>query len=262
YILTPILNETFIRIILGILMVLFLPGYSLIVLLFPKKEDLEGVERIALSSCLSISIASLITLLLNYTSFGINLTPILLSLSLFTVLMVTGTYIRRYKIPEEERFTLEFNEHYINLLKSFKTKFPDNKILFIILIISIVLAVSMIAYSIINPREDESFTEFYLLGPNGQAEDYPTNLTLNETGNVIIGIMNHENQKISYKMVISSNGRKIDEQYITLNDEQKTEIPYNFTLNGIGERKLEFLLYKMPDNVNIYRTLSMWINIA
>ncbi|MGZ7067925.1 MAG: DUF1616 domain-containing protein, partial [Methanobacterium sp.] len=37
FILTPILNETLIRVILGILMVLFLPGYSLIVLLFPKK---------------------------------------------------------------------------------------------------------------------------------------------------------------------------------------------------------------------------------
>ncbi|MGZ7049951.1 MAG: DUF1616 domain-containing protein, partial [Methanobacterium sp.] len=87
-------------------------------------------------------------------------------------------------------------------------------------------------------------------------------LSAGETGKVIIGITNHENQQITYKMVITSNERKIYEQYITLNDEQKTEIPYNFTLNGIEEKKLEFLLYKMPDNVNIYRTLSMWINIA
>jgi len=42
------------------------------------------------------------------------------------------------------------------------------------------------------PRLGETFTEFYILGPGGNASCYPTNLTVNETGGVILGLMNHE----------------------------------------------------------------------
>ena len=49
FVLVPPLNETPVRIILGLLLVLFLPGYSLIAALFPRKDDLDGIERIALS---------------------------------------------------------------------------------------------------------------------------------------------------------------------------------------------------------------------
>jgi uncharacterized membrane protein len=53
----PPLNEILpIRIILGLPLVLFLPGYSLIATLFPRKDDLDAIERIALSFGLSIAI--------------------------------------------------------------------------------------------------------------------------------------------------------------------------------------------------------------
>ena len=83
FVLTPVLNDTFIRVILGILLILFIPGYSLIAALFPKKDDLDGIERTALSFGLSIAVTPLIGLLLNYTPFGIRLEPILISLSIF-----------------------------------------------------------------------------------------------------------------------------------------------------------------------------------
>ena len=60
FVLAPPLNETPIRIILGLLLVLFLPGYSLIAALFPRRGDLDGIERIALSFGLSIAIVPLI----------------------------------------------------------------------------------------------------------------------------------------------------------------------------------------------------------
>jgi len=48
-VITPVLNESFIRTILGLLFILLLPGYSLIAALFPKMEGLDGIERAALS---------------------------------------------------------------------------------------------------------------------------------------------------------------------------------------------------------------------
>ena len=45
FILIPVLNESFVRVVLGLLLLLFLPGYALIALLFPTKTGLEGIER-------------------------------------------------------------------------------------------------------------------------------------------------------------------------------------------------------------------------
>ena len=108
FVLIPPLNDTPIRIILGLPLVLFLPGYSLIATLFPRKEDLDEIERVALSFGLSIAITPLLGLALNYTPFGIRLSPVLIVLSVFTISLAMGAYVRRSKIPEEDRFVVEF----------------------------------------------------------------------------------------------------------------------------------------------------------
>ena len=110
FVLIPPLNETPVRIILGLLLVLFLPGYSLIAALFPGKDDLDGIERIALSFGLSIAVVPLMGLALNYTPFGIRLVPILVVLSVFTVSLAVIAGVRRCWLPEEDRFVVEVGE--------------------------------------------------------------------------------------------------------------------------------------------------------
>ena len=108
FVVIPPLNEISpIRIILGLPLVLFLPGYSLIAALFPRKDDLDGIERIALSFGLSIAITPLLGLALNYTPFGIRLSPVLIVLSVFTIALAICAYIRRGMTPEEDRFVVE-----------------------------------------------------------------------------------------------------------------------------------------------------------
>ena len=109
FVLIPPLNEISpIRIILGLPLVLFLPGYSLIAALFPRKDDLDAIERVALSFGLSIAISPLLGLALNYTPFGIRLSPILIVLSVFTISLALGAYARRCRLPEEDRFVVDF----------------------------------------------------------------------------------------------------------------------------------------------------------
>lgn len=70
----------------GALLVLYLPGASIIEALYPKKEDLESWERLALSIGLSLAVIPLVSLVLNYTPWGIRLNPMFISLSL----LITG----------------------------------------------------------------------------------------------------------------------------------------------------------------------------
>ena len=262
FVLTPKLNHTFIRTILGLLLILFVPGYSLIAALFPRKDDLDGIERAALSFGLSVAVTPLIGLALNYTPGGIRLTPILISLSAFTIIMVFLAFLRRMRLPSDERFSVPFGSFTREIKKDFEGESRTSKILSVVLIATIVLAIATTAYIVIKPKQGEKFTEFYILGPNGKAADYPTNITAGKTGSVIIGVVNHEYKPVNYEVVVKLNGTVLKTQNITLNNTQTLEVPYNFTASGTGKKEMEFLLYKLPDQSNAYRSLHLWINIS
>lgn len=59
FVLIPLLNETPVRTIIGVPLVLFLPGYSLTTALFPRKDDLDVIEQVALSFGLRIAVVPL-----------------------------------------------------------------------------------------------------------------------------------------------------------------------------------------------------------
>jgi hypothetical protein len=98
----------YVRYVLGAVFVLWLPGYSFIKALFPTRvpikmstENLETVERIALSLGMSIALAPIVGLLLNYTPWGIRLTPIVLSLLSLTLVFATAALIREYQASKQ-----------------------------------------------------------------------------------------------------------------------------------------------------------------
>ncbi len=262
FVLIPPLNKTFIRTILGILLVLWIPGYSLIAALFPKSGDLDGVERAALSFGLSIAVTPLIGLGLNYTPWGIRLDPILISLTIFTIVMCVIAYQRRRSLPEEEKYFVNFGEFTEKIRESFRSESQTEKILSIILIISIILAISTTVYIIVKPKQGEKFTEFYILGPEGKASNYPTNLTSGDKGHVIIGLVNHEYATTEYELLVKVENRTLKNDTVILKNGEKKEIPFNFTAGSSGHRKMSFLIYKLPDKEKAYRSLHLWLNIT
>lgn len=93
-----------IRYILGALFILWLPGYAFIKALFPVQlplktsdRNLDIIERVALSSGMSLALVPIVGLLLNYTPWGIRLTPITLSLTALTLTFATAATIREYQ---------------------------------------------------------------------------------------------------------------------------------------------------------------------
>lgn len=265
---TPWLNESLVRNLLGLPLVLFLPGYSLLAVLFPAKSDLEGIERICLSFGLSIATVPLIGLGLNYTSWGISLLPILISLSVFTFLMCGLAYLRRSKIPQTEAFEVPFKEvaHSIKAEILNKPEPKLDKALTVLLIFSILLSVTTLIYVVINPKEGEHFTEFYILGPEGKADNYTTKYVLGESGNITVGIVNHEYRPVNYTLEIRLENKSLplpaNLQQITLANNQVWEAPVTFTPSFVGENmKLEFLLFNETNRSVPYRNLHLWINV-
>jgi uncharacterized membrane protein len=248
------------RIILGLPFLLFFPGYTLLAALFPKKSSLGGVERVALSFGLSIAVVPLIGLILNFTPWGIRLNPILISLVVFIIVASGVAWYRRKKLAPEERFRVLF-----------KFKFNVNKAMLpfwywqekslayntVSLVLAVVIAVTIVGlgYVAVNTsRVGEKFTEFYILGPYGKAENYPTELKVGEEGKVIVGIVNHEQENTSYRVevwidgeqtMLRIGGEDMDEVSVELKPEEKWEQEVGFVPQRAGEKqKVEFVLYK------------------
>ena len=319
----PGVNESFIRVVFTIPVILFIPGYVLIAALFPKKYEkkessdtaadscskassdtsdaaassqkkrsgISGIERFALSVGLSIAIVPLIGLALNYTSFGIRLDPILISLTAFTVIMIIVTLFRRAALPKEERFSVPFGK----IVPAVKEElFPKDgkqkkldKALSIILIVAIIAAVVTAVFVIAYPKDGEKFTEFYVLGKDKMADNYPDTFAAGSEQFVWVGIGNHEYSDVTYtvetillnadwdddaKTPVIHASKPLDSYQVSVADGATSLEQYYFTVSDTGYNRLEFLLYKdvvpaadadvQTKIDSAYRDLHLWITVA
>jgi hypothetical protein len=103
----------YVRYVLGAIFILWLPGYSFIRVLFPQtlplarglerssrktEKNLDTIERAALSLGMSMAFVIMVGVLLNFTPWGIRLTPIVLSLTALTIIFATVAIVREHQI--------------------------------------------------------------------------------------------------------------------------------------------------------------------
>lgn len=233
-----------VRIVLGLLQVLVLPGYALTSALFPRISDIDGVERLALTLGLSIAVVPLIGLILNYTPWGIRLTPIALSLSAFILAMSLIAWLRRRAVPEQQRYRLPVET------PSFR-----NNLLVIGFTVIAIGGVIALANTL---RPTETFTEFYILGPEGKLENYPTLLTAGEPYELTFGIGNHEGRDMTYS-IMSPAGSTPFVHTVKVPAGETWEETLTLTAPqslGVGEVQIPYYLYT-SQHTGAYRSLHL-----
>lgn len=270
-----ILNLDAIRIIIGLPILLFFPGYSLVAVLFTRKDSIGPLERFTLSFGMSLFIVPGIGLILNYTPWGIRLLPIFVSLSIFIIAMCVVAFYLRSVLPEDERFKIGFANRllarFMKKSNSSETKFLTgvtkstsllDKALDIILAVTIVVTVGTLTYSILSKKSGEKFSEFYILGSEGKAADYSTEVFAGDNVTVTLGIINREQSPSSYNFAITDNGTGIGGQNgINLCDDEMWEQLVSFVPDKIGDnQKIEFVLFKNDETVP-YLMVHFWINV-
>jgi len=143
----------------------------------------------------------------------------------------------------------------------------NTKVLSFLILISLALFTSGCQERIIaEPLDSEDhFTEFYILGPEGKADNYPTEYTLGENGTVVVKIVNHEYRPVNYTMEIRLENTSLPEnlQQVTLAHNETWEKPVTITPSFEGNNmELEFLFFKETDRDVPYRDLRLWINVS
>ena len=247
------------RIVLGIPFVLYFPGYTLMLALFPSKKAIGGTERVVLSFALSIALVPLTGLILNYTPWGIALDSVLYSIASFILITSLVGWIRRMRLQKETRFSLDFRLRLPPGRRSVR-----NWTLFVVFLITVLGVLAVLAYVIAAPKITDKFTEFYILGTEGKAKDYLEELVVGEEGRMIVGIVNHEHETINYSIEVIVNGVKENEvEMIALQNEEKWQGIISFTAKVPGEnQKVEFLLYRNGEIDSSLKPLYLWFNVT
>ena len=121
----------------------------------------------------------------------------------------------------------------------------------------------VLGYAIAKPKASEKLTEFYILGANGEAEVYPTNIKLGDSGSVTLDIVNHEYAETSYIIKITVDGVTVNTiGPLVLQLGEKYENPVSFTPQKAGDnQEVEFLLYKNGQS-DIYLELQLWVSVS
>ena len=137
-----------------------------------------------------------------------------------------------------------------------------DRVLTVILLITIIVSICLVVYVIVIPKQGEQFTEFYMLGINEMADEYPTQLPVGENGKLIIGVVNHEYADVSYRLDVNLDGAVIHTEQIDLAHDETWEEPFTFKATVEGDnQKLEPLLY-MEGADGVYRSLYLWVNVT
>lgn len=247
-VLIPPLNKTPVWMVPGSLFICLIPGYLLLAVMFPKNDDLELIERFALSFGGSLILTSLIGLAFNYTPWSIRLELILIVLAVFSLIFCLITFLRINKLPAERRLRIPKME----------------KLLTIFIIICILLTLVTAAYTLLKPDyskgidDKTNLTDFYIKELNNSNT---INFNSGEQINLTMVLVNQEGSTVNYRILVKVNDTILKQDNITLQNNQKMEIPLDFIAGTPGERKMEFLLYKLPDK-NQYKKLSLMLKIT
>ena len=81
------LNINLIHTVIGIVYMVFIPGYVLMAIILPKKSDLDIIIRLGLSIGVTLPITSVIGLILHYTKYGISINSLQIPLAILTIIL-------------------------------------------------------------------------------------------------------------------------------------------------------------------------------
>ena len=250
-----------INLVLSSMFILFFPGYILVSSLFVKDRELDLVERVTYAFLFSMIISGFVGLVLNFTSYGITLTPILVVLLLFNESMGVVTIYRRKKI-----YWVTNSKGPVEILRdryrSFQNKGKLDQIISLLMVLSLISMVLVLSYVMIVPKQQESFSDFYIAGATNRSID----LNLAQNATITVGISNHEHRVVSYSieiylinMTVGNDTTKIEHMYyldtltVTLDDQNiqagsnwtsQWESQYSFNCSLPGTYKLWLILFK------------------
>lgn len=284
------------RIVFGVILTLFVPGYAFVSFLIPeatrigsrsgglKPLSVTTTERVLLSVGFSVVLVPFVGLVLHYSPWGLGETAFITGIAVPTLLFSLGAIVRRSRLSSEERFQLTVWE----LPSRVQTWYGGSETarentVNVVLVAGLVLAVAGVGTAIAMSGGGERYTEFYVLSEDPEtgemlADEYPTELGVGDESEFVVGITNREGQAETYTLVVQlqrtadDTGSVTERMEVTRQEHsvaqgETVEVPVTVEPGIAGEDiRLSYLLYvdtppEEPSGEDAYRDLHLWLDI-
>lgn len=287
------------RVLIGLPLLVFVPGYGLLAALFPRRQDDPGAkafagvsvgalttfERTALSFGVSVALLPLLALALDLLGTGFGAETILVALNLVVFATVVVAAIRRMYLLETEQFAGSGLGWFTRRLSNVSSMSRFNAAVTALLVVTAVVAMSSLAVALVAPNDGEQYTNVALLSENESgalvAGDYPTDIERGERASLTVAVENREQRTVDYTLV--GELQRVDRSGGSIEVLEETEVArasrtvehgetwnanasVSPTMTGEGLR-LVYHVYRgeAPSDASVdtdYRHVHLWTNVT
>jgi len=210
--------------VVGVPLLLFLPGYVVVAAAFPESADaatsdqpfdpspadpaatVDGVERAALAFGMSVALLPVVALAIALSPFSLSRSPIVAA---FVGLICVGAVVaalRRARLAPDRRYRVPVARWVADLRGGlFGTDRWYGGLVNAVLIVSVLVATATMGYALAMPQDGESYSSLALLTENDsgdvEAAGYPTNFTAGESAELVVSVENNEGTETNYTVV-------------------------------------------------------------
>lgn len=257
-----------IRLAFGVIYTFFVPGYWLQAALFPRIKDINMLERVGFSLGLSVGVVPLLALLLDRLPWGLRLWPILIGESGITLIFALAAAFQRVRLGVGQAYFTEL--HWWPKLRGI-VKSRSIRGIYALVAVILALAGVLLAWNFLLPFPDSFMTEFFILGQNRKAENFPRMAQPGETLEVYMGITNKERNANNYRVEVwVQDPWNLDHRIcvgtygpFSLLRAQTIEIPVKLEMPWTGQdMRVDFLLFLDTQPEEPYRALHLFLDVG
>lgn len=272
------------RAILAVPLVVFLPGYAVVSMLFPEAPSSDGkglgtIARIGLAFAVSLAVVPLVIVILGAVA-SLTMAHILEAILLVTIATAMLAAVRRVRLPASRQYQLNIRGQFARLSDRYSDRHSYmSKIGVSILAVGILAATGTAAVAVADPPAANEFTNFQLSTEDDddlRNAGYERNFTQGETSTLVTVVDNNEGIEQQYTVVAQLH--RVEDGSVV----ERTELTRFTNTTASGERwrhtheitptttgsdlRLTYLLYEdeppvQPTRDNAYRNLHVWIDV-
>ena len=236
-----------VRLPLGLLAVLFAPGYTVVAALFPRKDDLDTVTRIGVSVGTSIIVTAALAPLLSHSPWRLRAIPIVIALDLTVVLAAAFAAWRRRETADQPSVAV--------LPSTASARDASVRVGAVALVAALVVAGAGLYRTLRGP--EAAVTEFYVLGLDGRTERYLERDPVEGSMRMTIGITQGDEPAATYRVVVTSDSgvlRTLGPIVLGAGEHWEEVLALNRPFKG---RRVVLSLFR-DGHQDPYRSLQVW----